>query len=55
MATGWLYGGRAIRRENVHLGSCAKMDPEAALQEARAMKANALEIRYASIDTEPAR
>ncbi|MCU0637746.1 MAG: hypothetical protein MUE87_03910 [Methanothrix sp.] len=40
----------ATRREggktrNAHLGSCAKMDAEAALHKARAMKAEALAIK----------
>ena len=30
---------------NVHLGSCAKMDADVALQKARAMKAEALGIK----------
>jgi acyl-CoA reductase-like NAD-dependent aldehyde dehydrogenase len=35
----WREGGKT---RNVHLGSCAKMDEEAALQKAKAMKAEAL-------------
>ena len=41
MAT-WREGSRT---KNVHLGSCAKMDVEAALQKAKAMKAAALGIK----------
>ncbi len=41
MAT-WRGGGKV---RNVHLGSCAKMDAEAALQKARKMKAEALAIK----------
>jgi regulator of replication initiation timing len=41
MAT-WREGSHT---RNVHLGSCAKMDAEAALQKARAMKAEALGIK----------
>lgn len=41
MAT-WREGGKT---RNVHLGSCAKMDAQAALQKARAMKAEALAIK----------
>jgi hypothetical protein len=41
MAT-WREGNRT---RNVHLGSCARMDAEAALQKARAAKAEALGIK----------
>ena len=41
MAT-WRECGRT---RNVHLGSCAKMDAESALQKARSMKAEALGIK----------
>ena len=41
MAT-WREGSRT---RNVHLGSCARMDTEAALQKAKAMKAEALGIK----------
>ena len=41
MAT-WREGSRT---RNVHLGSCARMDADAALQKARAMKAAALGIK----------
>ena len=41
MAT-WREGSRT---RNVHLGSCARMDADAALQKARAMKAEALGIK----------
>jgi hypothetical protein len=41
MAT-WREGSRT---RNVHLGSCAKMDANAALQKARAMKAEALGVK----------
>jgi hypothetical protein len=41
MAT-WREGGKT---RNVHLGSCAKMEEETALQKARAMKAEALAIK----------
>ena len=41
MAT-WREGSRT---RNVHLGSCAKMDADAALQKAKAMKAEALGIK----------
>ena len=41
MAT-WREGGKM---RNIHLGSCAKMDAEAALQKAKAMKAEALGIK----------
>ena len=37
----WREGDRV---RNVHLGSCAKMDQEVAIQKARVMKAEALEI-----------
>ena len=37
----WREGDRV---RNVHIGSCAKMDEESALQKARAMKAEALGI-----------
>ena len=40
MAT-WREGGKV---RNVHLGSCKKLDADAALQKARAMKAKALAI-----------
>jgi len=40
MAT-WREGGET---RNVHIGSCAKMDADAALQKARKMKATALGI-----------
>ena len=43
-----LLDGRLARGErirNVHLGSCAKMDAEASLQKARAMKAEAQGIK----------
>jgi hypothetical protein len=40
MAT-WREGGKT---RNVHLGSCGKMDAEAALQKARAMKAEAIHV-----------
>lgn len=40
MAT-WRKGGKT---RNVHLGSCGKMDAEAALQKARAMKAEAIHV-----------
>ena len=33
------------RTRNVHLGSCARMDADAALQRARAMKAESLGIK----------
>jgi len=36
---------RAAGPRNVHLGSCAEMDADAALQKAKAMKAEALGIR----------
>ena len=39
--TSWREGGKV---RNVHLGSCKKLDAEAALQKARAMKAKALGI-----------
>ena len=39
-ANGFLARGRQTR--NVHLGSCRKMDAEAALQMARKVKADAL-------------
>jgi hypothetical protein len=38
----WREGGKT---RNVHLGSCKKMDAEAARQKARAMKAEALGIQ----------
>jgi hypothetical protein len=38
----WREGSRT---RNMHLGSCAKLDAEAALQKARAMKAEALGIK----------
>jgi len=38
----WREGGRT---RNVHLGSCRKMNAEAARQKARAMKAEALGMR----------
>jgi hypothetical protein len=41
MAT-WREGNKT---RNVHLGSCGKMDAQAALQKARAMKAEALGIK----------
>jgi len=41
MAT-WREGSRT---RNVHLGSCARMDADAALQKAKAMKAEALGIK----------
>ncbi len=41
MAT-WREDGKS---RNVHLGSCAKMDAQAALQKARKMKAEALAIQ----------
>jgi len=41
MAT-WREGSHT---RNVHLGSCAKMDADAALQKAKAMKAEALGIK----------
>lgn len=41
MAT-WREGGKT---RNVHLGSCAKMDAQAALQKARQEKAKALAIK----------
>jgi hypothetical protein len=41
MAT-WRESGKT---RNVHLGSCAKMDAEAALQKARKLKAEALAIK----------
>jgi len=41
MAT-WREGGKT---RNVHLGSCAKMDAQVALQKARAIKAKALAIK----------
>ena len=41
MAT-WREGGKT---RNVHLGSCVKMDAQAALQKARSMKAEALAIK----------
>lgn len=37
--------GGAARLEDLHLGSCRKMDAEAALQKARKMKAEALGVR----------
>lgn len=40
MAT-WREGGKT---RNVHLGSCRKMDAEAALQKARAIKAGAIHV-----------
>jgi hypothetical protein len=42
MAT-WREGSRT---RNVHLGSCAKMDADAALHKAKAMKAEALGIKF---------
>ncbi len=42
MAT-WREGSRT---RNVHLGSCARMDAEAALQKAKAMKAEALGVKF---------
>ena len=36
---------KGCRTRNVHLGSCARMDAEAALQKAKAMKAEALGIK----------
>ena len=42
----WMATWReASRTRNVHLGSCAKMDVEAALQKAKAMKAEALGVK----------
>ena len=38
----WREGGKV---RNVHLGSCKKMDAEAAMQKARMLKAEALGIR----------
>ena len=38
----WREGDRV---RNVHLGSCAKLDEETALQKARAMKAKALGVK----------
>jgi len=40
MAT-WSEGGKT---RNVHLGSCTKMDAEAALQKARKLKAEAIHV-----------
>lgn len=51
MAT-WREGNKT---RNVHLGSCAKMDEDAAFQKARKMKAKALGIRYDANAEEPAR
>ena len=42
MAT-WREGSHT---RNVHLGSCAKMDADAALQKAKAMKAEALGVKF---------
>jgi len=36
---------RSSRPRNVNLGSCIRMDADAAFKEARAMKADALEIK----------
>ena len=38
----WREGGKV---RNVHLGSCGKMDEEAARQKARSIKAEALSIK----------
>jgi hypothetical protein len=38
----WREGGKT---QNVHIGSCAKMNAQAALQKARKMKAEALAIK----------
>jgi len=42
MAT-WREGSRT---RNMHLGSCARMDADAALQKAKAMKAEALGVKF---------
>lgn len=42
----WMHTWREGRHSrNVHLGSCAKMDAQVALQKAKAMKADALGIK----------
>jgi hypothetical protein len=40
-----LLGVRGDKVQNVHLGSCAKMDEDTARQKARKMKTEALSIR----------
>jgi len=42
---GLLLGVRGDKVQNVHLGSCAKMDEETARQKAHKMKADALAIK----------
>jgi hypothetical protein len=47
----WLLDGlieRGDRVRNVHLGSCARLDEETALQKAREIKAEALRLRGVS-------
>ena len=42
----WMASWREMDRvRNVHLGSCAKMDRELAMQKARKMKAEALGVK----------
>jgi len=42
---GLLLGVRGDKVQNVHLGSCAKIEEETARQKARKMKTEALSIR----------